>query len=155
MCLKGCHLAKDCCSKIKCFKCSKRHHVALCHSEESGHSSSSSSVTNIAGVGGNRNILLQTAKVKVKNCENSYINSARVLLDSCSQLPYITLQLRNRLKLKTIGTRKISIQTLGNNYSENTLEKKFFFAYFSIKWVRKLCHLLCKRNLCIAEQSKH
>ena len=50
----------------------------LCHIEESGHSNSSS-VTNIAGVNGNTNILLQTAKVKVKNCENSYVNSTRVL----------------------------------------------------------------------------
>ena len=69
VCLKCSHLAKDCSSKIKCFKCSKRHHIALCDSEESGHSSNSSSVTNIAGVDDNTNILLQTAKIKVKNCE--------------------------------------------------------------------------------------
>ena len=68
-------------------------------------------------------LLLQTVKVKVKNCENSYVNLARVLFDSCSHLSYITPQLRNRLKLKTIGTRKISIQALGNNCSENILEK--------------------------------
>ena len=60
---------------------------------------------------------------KVKNFENSYVNSARVLFDSCSQLSYITPQLRNRLKLKTVGTRKISIQTFGNKCSENVLEK--------------------------------
>ena len=103
-CLKGSHPAKVCSSKIKYFKCSK-HHTALCDSEESGHSSNSSSVTNIAGVDDNTNILFQTAKVKVKNCENSYVNSARVLLfDSCSQLSYITPQLCNHLKLKTVGT---------------------------------------------------
>ena len=121
--LKGSHLAKDCFSKIKCFKCSKLHHIALCDSEESGHSSNSSSVTNIAGVDDNANIFLQTAKVQAKNCENSYVNSARVLFDSCSQLSYITPQLRNRLKLKTVGTLKISIQTFRNKYSENVLEK--------------------------------
>ena len=64
VCLKGSHLPKDCCSKINCFKCSKRHHIALCNSEESGYSSNSSSVTNIAGVDDNTNILLQTTKVK-------------------------------------------------------------------------------------------
>ena len=103
-CLKGSHPAKVCSSKIKCFKCSI-HHIALCDSEESSHSSNSSSVTNVAGVDDNTNILFQTAKVKVKNCENSYVNSARVLLfDSCSQLSYITPQLHNHLKLKTVST---------------------------------------------------
>ena len=98
VCLKGSYFTKDCSLKIKCFKCSKRHHVAHRDSKDSGHSSNSSSVTNIAGVDDNTNILLQTAQVKVKNCENSYVNSARVLFDSRSQLSYITPQLRNRLK---------------------------------------------------------
>ena len=123
VCLKGSHFAKDCSSKIKCFKCSKRCHIALCDSEEIGHSSSRSSVTNIAGVDDNTIIFLQTAKVKVKNCENSYVTLARVLFDSCSQLSYITPQLRGRLKLKTVGTPKISIQTFGNKCLENNLEK--------------------------------
>ena len=61
MCLKSSHLTKDCSSKIKCFKCSKRHHVALCVSEESAHTSNSSTVTNIAGVDDSTNILLQIA----------------------------------------------------------------------------------------------
>ena len=123
VCLKGSHVTKDCSSKIKYFKCSKRHHIALCDSEESGHSSNSSSVTNIAGVDDNTNILLQTAKVRVKSCENSYVNSARTLFDSCSQLSYITQQLRNCLKLKTVGTRKILILTFRNKCSENVFEK--------------------------------
>ena len=120
VCLKGSHFAKDCSSKIKCFKCSKRYHIALCDLEEIGHSSSRSSVTNIAGVDDNTNIFLQTVKVELKNCENSL---TRVLFDSCSQLFYITPQLRGRLKLKTVGTPKISIQTFGNKCLENNLEK--------------------------------
>ena len=92
-------------------------------SKGSGHNSNSSSATNIAGVDNNTNSLLQTDKVKV-NFENSYINSAWVLFGSCSQLSYITPQLCNRLKLKTVGTRKILIQTFGNNCSENILKKQ-------------------------------
>ena len=53
MCLKGSHLAKDCSLKIKCFKCSKWHHIALCDLEESSHSSSSFSVSNITWVDDN------------------------------------------------------------------------------------------------------
>ena len=71
----------------------------------------------------NTNILLQIVKLEVKNCENNYVNSGRVLFYSYSQLSYIAPQLRNRLKLKAVGTRKISIQTFGNNCSENILEK--------------------------------
>ena len=61
-------------------------------------------------------------KLKWKT-ENSYINAARVLFDSCSQFSYITSQLRNPLKFKTVGNRKISFQTFGNKCSENFLEK--------------------------------
>ena len=33
ICLKKSHLARDCRSKISCFKCSGRHHVSLCEIE--------------------------------------------------------------------------------------------------------------------------
>ena len=71
----------------------------------------------------NTNILIQITKFKVKKDDNSYVNSTRVLFDSCSQLFYITPQLCNRLKLKTVVTQKSSVQTFGNNCSENILEK--------------------------------
>ena len=67
----------------------ERHHVALCDAEESDHSSNSSRVANVTGVSDNTNIPLQT--VKVKNCENIYVNSASGLFNSCSQLSYITM----------------------------------------------------------------
>ena len=102
VCLKGSHHAKACFSKIKYFKCSEQHQR---HSEENGHGSNGSSAANIAGVDDNTNNLLQTAKVKVKNCDN-YVNSSRVSFNSFSQLSYITPQLR--LKSKIVGIRKIS-----------------------------------------------
>ena len=86
VCLAVSHLVKDCSLKIKCFKCSKWHHVALCDSEEKYHSSNNSSiVTNIAGVDGNTKIFFQNAKVKAKNCKNSHANSVGVLFESFSQ----------------------------------------------------------------------
>lgn len=123
VCWKDSDLAKDCSLKIKCFKWSKRHHVAFSDSEESGPSSNSSSVTHFAGVDDNTNILLETARFKVTNGESSYLNSAWVLFESCSQLSYITPELHNPLILKTVGTRKISIQTFRNDCSENILQK--------------------------------
>ena len=152
MCLKGSHLAKDFSSKIKFFKCSNRHDAALCDLEESGHSNSSS-VTNIAGVDDHTNILLQTVKVKVKNSENSYVNSAQFLFE-------ITPQLRNRLKLKTVGTRKISVQTFGNNCSGNIFEKVNLCILALdgsdicvISFVKKNCALLNNQNINLAKET--
>ena len=147
VCLKGSHHAKVCFSKIKCFKCSEQHQR---QSEENGHGSNGSSAANIVGVDNNTNILLQTAKVKVKNCDNSSVNSGRVSFNSYSQLSYITPQLR--LKSKIVGIRKIS-------NIQKKLFRKYFrkikFMYFSIRWVTNLCHLLCKKKFCTAEQSKY
>ena len=65
VCLNGSHLAKDCSSKMKCFKYSERHHVALCDLEENSHKrSNSSSVANIAGVDKSTNSLFKLQMLK-------------------------------------------------------------------------------------------
>ena len=140
VCLKGSHLAKDCSLKIKCFKCSKRHHIALCDLEESGHGSNTSSVTNIVGVDDSTNNLLQITKVKVKNCENGYINSARVLFDGCSQF-------------LTLPHCYIIVYIL-----KQSVLKKSLFKHLEMnvqKFMSEICHLLCERTLCTTEQSKY
>ena len=103
--------------------------------------------------------LLQTEKVKVKNCENSYVNSTRFLFGSCSQLSYITPQLRNRLKLKTVGTQKTSIQTFENNCSENILEKVNLriLALDGLEicvtcFVKEICAPLSNQNINLAKE---
>lgn len=86
VCLAGSHLIKDFSLKIKSFKCSKRHQIALCDFEENCRSSNnSSSVTNVAGVDDNTVIFFQTDKVKAKTFENSHATSAGVFFDNCSQ----------------------------------------------------------------------
>ena len=164
VCLKDKHIAKDCRSRIKYFKCDGRHHVALCEYDSNqkdsknnknkvdsnpkidsdskiGSSDSTdkndsknktktdsckkddkSSLTNVAGVD-NEGILLQTAIADIKNTSNNYTCSARILFDSCSQLSYITPELRERLCLQKVDERKLLIESFGNNCSENKLEK--------------------------------
>ena len=125
VCLKVSYLAKGCSSKIKCFKCSKQHHVALCDLEESGHSSNSSSVTKITGVDDNTNFHYQT----VLSC--------------------LTSQLHNRLILKTVGTQKMLIQTFEKKCSENVLEKVNCITRF----IKKICAPLNNQNINLAEEN--
>ena len=120
ICLKAHHVAKDCKSKISCFNCKKRHHAAVCSPE---NTESDSHLTNIANSQGSTSVLLQTAKVQVKNKTTGQIIQARVLFDSCSQLSYATPSLKRKLKLTSKKQRDISIQAFGKNDTRNTLEQ--------------------------------
>ena len=49
------------------------------------------------------------------------------------------------------------LKNLNSNIRKKLFRKYFRkskFTYFSIRWIRYLCYLLCKRNLCTAELSK-
>ena len=70
----------------------------------------------------NQRVLLQTARVKVKN-NNSRFNYCRLLFDSCSQLSYITPSLCKKLNLKTIDSKEINIKTFGNNNTNEILDR--------------------------------
>ena len=90
--VKSCTKARtvDCSSKIKDFRCSKQHHVVFCDLKENSHDSNSSNVTNIIRVDDGTNTLLQTAKVKVKNCKNSSVNLSQVISQLLSVVSYFT-----------------------------------------------------------------
>ena len=148
VCLKGSYLAKDCSSKIKCFKCSKQHRVTFCDSEESSHSSNSSSVTNITGVDDNTNILLQTAKIQLE-----------FYLTAVLSWFYITPQLCNCLKLKTVGTRKMSIQTFKNNFRKYFRKSNLCILaldgseIYGTYFVKEICALLNNQNINLAKEN--
>ena len=63
---------------------------------------------------------IQTSSFKLRKLKskqvkkNWYENSAQASFGS-----YITTQVRNRLQLKAVSNRIFSIQTSGNNWSEN------------------------------------
>ena len=106
--------------KINCFNCSKLHHVALYDSEKNIHSSNnSSSVTNIARMDDKTNVLIQTAKVKVKTVKTVFFYLFLSAVLRC----HISLQLWNHLQFKTVGSWIIPFQTFGKNCWENILEK--------------------------------
>ena len=81
ICLKKSHLARDCRSKISCFKCSGRHHVSLCEIEppttetrqtnvNSGNATNRQYPPAQAStfyVGSQDSILMQTAQVLIRD----------------------------------------------------------------------------------------
>ena len=62
---------------------------------------------------GKKVVLLQTAQVTAIG-ESTQV-PVRTLLDSGSQLSYITTNLRERLRLKSIQREKLSVNTFGNS----------------------------------------
>ena len=68
-------------------------------------------------------VLLQTAKVQVKNQLTGQMLHARVLFDSCSQLSYATPSLQRKLNLVSTKQKEISIQTFGKTDSRKTLDQ--------------------------------
>ena len=120
---KAGHLARDCDSSIKCFRCRGHHHVALCErsrnfytdskkqlqssepvkeafenknvQEKDGHSQTTFCGVNTWNEKQNTRVLLQTAYVKATNPEDASQNmKLRVILDSGSQRTYITKRAR-------------------------------------------------------------
>lgn len=59
-------------------------------------------------------VLMQTAKTDVRNTENSYKQTTRVLFDSGSQRTYISQGLAQRLKLKCEQEEEIKLVTFGS-----------------------------------------
>jgi len=132
-CLKTRHKLKDCDSLKSCRYCHKRHHQSICEHSTSPHKSvvqpDSSSIQGLTNntdatsgttssalskpASGKRVVLLQTARA-VAMGENSQ-TEIRILLDSGSQLSYVTKTLQTKLQLKPIKREKLRLNTFGSS----------------------------------------
>ena len=144
---KAGHLARDCDSSIKCFRCRGHRHVALCErsrnfytdskkqlqssepvkeafenkdvQEKDGHSQTTFCGVNTGSEKQNTRVLLKTAYVKATNPEDASQNmKLRVILDSGSQRTYITKRAREILNLNTVDKEKVIIKTFGQDQDE-------------------------------------
>ena len=122
ICMKSGHQARGCQSQIKCFKCRRNHHVAICFSTSyeppSNYSERSENkfryqkqstekpqggyqakVSNSTGVDlfKNKSVLLQTARAQVSSVDERKSKNMRILFDSGSQLSYISPRARDSL----------------------------------------------------------
>ena len=105
-CLKTRHKSRDCDSTRTCRNCHQHHHQSICDcpptSQDSEPAKNATTNTTTKVSNGKKVVLLQTAQAMAIG--ESVKLPVKVLLDSGSQLSYITNSLRERLKLKT--TRK-------------------------------------------------
>ena len=103
VCLRSGHIATNCTVSIKCFKCGKRHHVALCAEKNQGQNTGENNTSNLYVGGMMKNyrcVLLQTAKAKIfsPRCPSNEAN-VRILFDSGSQKSYVNARVRDYLHL--------------------------------------------------------
>ena len=169
VCLKGGHISKQCTTKIECYKCSKRHHVALCEfnnenkkdDKNTPKKDDNKTDTNVNFNSPSESVLLETARVTVENNNLKY--RARVLFDNGSQSSYITPSLREKLKLKSINSRDVTMKIFNNQVVNEKLDivrvclksadnQKFFINCF----VTDICQPLSGQDISYAKENfKH
>ncbi|XP_075170134.1 uncharacterized protein LOC142242443 [Haematobia irritans] len=125
-CLAKGHQVTNCPSSFKCKTCSRSHHTMLHRSQLGPRSttpeptpSTSSAVTNNTSAsvhthmeGSSPHILLATAMVFVKDDSGSY-KLGRALLDSCSQVNFVTDEFAHRLKLQRVK-KSVEVSSIGS-----------------------------------------
>ena len=134
ICMEIGHISRKCSNKMKCFNCKGRHHVAVCtfnkdkkdkKDKQNDQNNENENDTTFRNISINRinSVILQTARANIFSTDEKHSSNARVLFDSGSQLNYITPELHNHLKLKSLGKQKVSIKTFGQTVVEKELEK--------------------------------
>ena len=126
ICLDAGHIAKNCKSRYICRKCKTgKHHISICESspvypKESPPDKRNDQDKEKSDTKGfvvhascdKSAILLQTARADILPVDGSEEVSTRILFDSGSQRSYISEKVRSRLKLQTIRTEKVVINSL-------------------------------------------
>ena len=119
---RGGHLARNCDTKIQCFKCSGRHHLAVCNSTmvDSSNIPAGATASPALHIGSGMHVFLQTAQVNVSipGKELSHSLTVRAIFDTGAQRSYINQKVVNTLKLKTVRTERLKIATFGDQNQE-------------------------------------
>ena len=123
-CLKTRHKSRDCECSRNCRYCNKRHHQSICnqspvfqkHSDDTDKTTSTTTSASSKASKSKKVILLQTARaIAINGNERVPI---RLLLDSGSQLSYVTKTLQEHLKLNPIRKEKLHLNTFENSSFE-------------------------------------
>jgi len=104
LCLGTGHGSRECSSQRLCKTCNQRHHISLCKEKKE---------SNGLLVNARSTTLLQTATVKAVNPESKRNVSVRVVFDLGSNDSYITLDLKDKLGLKNVGSHRLRIAGFG------------------------------------------
>ena len=125
LCLKRGHRGYECRSKAYCNVCSGRHHLSICDnnipsqevsareftapSSIGSHASATSCVGNVEYGG---RAVLQTALAIERNEDRKV--KARVLFDSGSHKTFVTLKVKDELRLEPCRRERLGIKTFGS-----------------------------------------
>lgn len=126
-CLAKGHQVTNCPSSFKCKHCSRSHHTMLHRSQldqgpsspEPTPSTSRAAATDISASvhahmeSSSPHVLLATAMVLVRDNSGSY-KLGRALLDSCSQLNFVTDEFAQRLNLQRVK-KSVEVSSIGNS----------------------------------------
>ncbi|XP_036322248.1 uncharacterized protein LOC118736261 [Rhagoletis pomonella] len=115
-CLAPGHFLSKCPSTFKCKSCSARHHSSLCRKSEVSSTTSrdaSAIVHTHLGNSSFEQVILATAIVLVRDAAGNY-QLGRALLDSCSQVNFITDSFSQRLRLQR-KKQRVEILSIGNS----------------------------------------
>ena len=125
------HLARNCNSKIQCLGCQRRHHLAVCDgrgarasdnsdSAVDGASNQPESATSAMHVSSGMHVFLQTAQVVLSKpgLEGTKKLNVRATFHTGAQRSYVSQRVVDALKLETINTEKLGINTFGNQKQE-------------------------------------
>lgn len=157
ICLSSGHIAKNCKQNYSCRRCRGRHNISICTFDSKNdksttydrhryeHPKETDKSTNATHVQSQNTILLQTGKGFVSGADEDCFSQARILFDTGSQRSYITDDLRNKLKLRTIRSERTTIKTFGN---ENATVKRLDVVEFKVKSKFNEKFLICEA-LCV------
>ncbi|XP_036346961.1 uncharacterized protein LOC118756298 [Rhagoletis pomonella] len=126
-CLSKGHQMAQCPSTHRCKVCSKQHHSLLHRGSTSAQQTTNPPPSREAAVhthmhnSSSDNVILATAMILVRDSSGDY-RLGKALLDSCSQVNFITEEFAQRLSLPK-GKQNIEIQGIANDSLDAKLEK--------------------------------
>ena len=124
ICLKKSHIARNCQSTTRCFKCQGQNHHANVREQDPitpGNTGGDPKITSrgnentVLFIDTKTSVLLQTAKIFVSRADDpNHRIQARLIFDTGSQRSYVSTRLRNALQLPTINQETLMIKTFGS-----------------------------------------
>ena len=124
ICLDSRHVAKQCTLNYICKKCNSKHHISICNFEKGFNLNKQQNGSTTSNFSNRQNsILLQAAFAEVSDLTQQTKANVNILFHSGSQRTYISSELRKRLKLQTLRTKRIFIKSFGNkSFSVTTVD---------------------------------
>ena len=125
-CLAKGHVGKQCRSQKKCSRCSKQHHVTICHQANQkpantedrsiGNTEASNDVSLL--IRSSSSVVMPTAKAILKSSNSLKEMTVRILFDSGSNKTFIRQDVCDQLGIESMTTQKLLVNTFGKSNSE-------------------------------------